>query len=267
MERFVASSRRTGKDAHMSGMPLGIDVGGSGVKGAPVDLERGDLAMERLKIATPKPATPAAVIDVIVQIVEHFKDQVGDAPIGVTIPGVVTHGIVRTAANIDKSWIGFDLATALRQRLGRPVAVLNDADAAGVAEVVYGAGRGVEGVVLVTTLGTGIGSALFVDGTLVPNTELGHIELDGMDAEKYAAASAREKEELSFKEYAPRLQKYYGAIEGLFWPDLLIVGGGISRKSEKFLPLLKLKSKIVPAELQNAAGIVGAAYLAAHSGK
>ena len=248
----------------MAGLPLGIDVGGSGVKGAPVYLERGDLAQERLKIATPKPATPAAVIDVISQIVENFKDVNGDAPIGVTIPGVVTHGVVRTAANIDKSWIGFDAEKALSERLGRSVTVVNDADAAGMAEVVYGAGRDTEGVLLVTTLGTGIGSALFVDRRLVPNTELGHLELRGMDAEKYAAASIREKEELSFKEYAARLQEYYAMSEALFWPDLIIVGGGISRKSEKFLPLLKLKSKIVPAQLQNSAGIVGAAYLAVH---
>lgn len=248
----------------MAGFPLGIDVGGSGVKGAPVDLDLGELARPRLKIATPKPSTPAAVIEVIVEIVEHFKDVNGDAPIGVTIPGVVTHGVVRTAANIDKAWIDFDAEAALAERLGRPVTVVNDADAAGMAEIIYGAGRTVDGVVLLTTLGTGIGSALFVDRKLVPNTELGHLELRGMDAEKYAAASIREKEGLSFKDYAGRLQQYYAMAEALFWPDLIIVGGGISRKAEKFLPLLKLKSKIVPAELQNSAGIIGAAHLAAN---
>lgn len=242
--------------------PLGIDIGGSGIKGAPVDLDAGDFAMERLKIETPEESTPDAVVDVVEQIVEHFADAVGDQPVGVTFPGVVTHGVVRTAANVDKSWIDTDLAAMLQDRLGRPATVLNDADAAGIAEYHYGAAKDVDGLVMLTTLGTGIGTALFTDGVLVPNTELGHLELDGYDAETRAAASVRENEDLSWKKWAKRLQKYYAHVEGLFWPDLFIVGGGISRKSEKFLPLLDLRTPIKPAELQNRAGIVGAAWAA-----
>jgi polyphosphate glucokinase len=184
----------------------------------------------------------------------------------VTLPSVVQHGTVRTAANIDKAWIGVDADGLFTERLGRPVHVVNDADAAGVAEMHYGAGKGVTGVVLLTTLGTGIGSALFVDGQLVPNTELGHLELDGHDAESRAASSAREDEDLSWEEWAERLQRYYSHLEGLFWPDLLIVGGGVSKKAKKFLPLLTLRTPIVPAELKNEAGIIGAAWHAQHLG-
>lgn len=243
--------------------PLGIDVGGSGVKGAPVDLTTGELVTDRLRIDTPQPATPAAVADVVAQIAEHFADQTGDSPVGVTIPGIVRRGVMYSAANIDKSWIGTDVDALFSDRLGRPVTVLNDADAAGVAEMHYGAAKGVPGTVFLATLGTGIGTALLVDGVLVPNCELGHLELDGCDAESRAAASAREREKLKWDEWAKRLQRYFSHIEMLFSPDLIVVGGGVSRKADKFLPLLKLTAPIIPATLRNQAGIVGAAYFAA----
>jgi polyphosphate glucokinase len=241
---------------------LGIDVGGSGIKGAPVDLRTGALVAERLRIPTPVPATPSAVADVVAQIAQHFAVQLGDGPIGVTVPGVVTRGIVRSAANIDPLWIGTDADTLITERLGRDVHVVNDADAAGVAEARFGAARDQRGLVVVTTLGTGIGTALLLDGRLVPNSELGHLEIDGEDAESRAAASARESEELSWPQWAARLQRYYGVIEDLLWPALIVVGGGVSRKSDKFLPLLHLRAPIIPAALLNQAGIVGAALLA-----
>lgn len=242
--------------------PLGIDVGGSGIKGAPVDLDKGEFAAERLRIDTPEDSTPANVVDIIAGVAETFVGQTGDRPIGVTVPAVVTHGVVRSAANIDKSWIDTDAAELLRERLGRPVTVLNDADAAGVAEVQFGAGKGVSGTVLVATLGTGIGSAVFVDGLLVPNTELGHLEIDGHDAETRAANSARKNEELSWEDWSKRLQRYFSHVEALLWPDLIIVGGGVSKKADKFLHLLDLRADIIPAQLQNDAGIIGAAYQA-----
>lgn len=248
------------------GLPLGIDVGGSGIKGAPVDLEKGDFAADRLRIVTPLGATPEAVCDVIAQIVDHFDDVRGDSPIGVTIPGVVTRGIVRSAANIDKSWIDFDAQTLLEETLQHPVVVVNDADAAGVAEVRYGAAKDVLGLVILTTLGTGIGSAFLLDGKLMPNSELGHLEIDGKDAEDRAAQSAKEREDLSYPQWAKRLQRYYRHVEDLLWPDLFVVGGGISKSADKFLPLLKLRTPIVPAKLRNSAGIVGAAWLAQEFG-
>lgn len=244
---------------------LGIDIGGSGIKGAPVDLKKGELTQDRLRIDTPQGATPEAVLDVVEQLVDHFADHIDkDAPVGITVPAVVHHGVVRTAANIDQSWIGTDADALMTKRLGREVHLVNDADAAGVAEVHYGAGKGQDGVVLLTTLGTGIGSALFVGGRLVPNTELGHLEIDGHDAETRAASSAREREELSWEEWAQRLQRYYEVVEALLWPDLIIVGGGVSKKADKYLPLLDLRAPIVPAELKNQAGIVGAAWHAEH---
>ena len=241
---------------------LGIDVGGSGIKGAPVDLRTGALSADRLRIATPQPATPSAVADVVAEIAQHFAAELGDGPIGVTLPGVVTRGIVRSAANIDPTWIGTDADTLISERVGRDVHVVNDADAAGVAEARFGAARDQRGLVIVTTLGTGIGTALLLDGRLVPNSELGHLEIDGHDAESQAAASARELEELSWEDWAARLQRYYGVIEDLLWPSLIVVGGGVSRKADKFLPLLHLRAPIVPAALRNQAGIVGAALLA-----
>lgn len=245
---------------------LGIDVGGSGIKGAPVDLSAGDFAADRLRIDTPQPATPEAVCGVIAQVAEHF-DLEDDCPIGVTIPGVVTHGIVRSAANIDKSWIDFDAAALLERELGRPVHVVNDADAAGVAELEYGAADHNDGLVILTTLGTGIGTALIHHGRLVPNSELGHLEIDGHDAETRAAQSAQEREGLSWEQWAERLQRYYTTLENLLWPDLLVVGGGVSKNADKFLPLLDLRTPIIPASLRNKAGIIGAAHLAAQTAK
>lgn len=243
------------------GQAFGIDVGGSGIKGAPVDIGGGRLTAERLRLPTPEGAMPDDVVEVIAEIVDRFG--IGsEAPVGVTIPGVVTHGVVRTAANIDSSWIGTDIAARLRERLGRRVYVVNDADAAGYAELAHGAARGVRGVVLVSTLGTGIGSALIADGTLVPNTELGHLEIDGHDAESRAAAGVREQEGKTWEEWVPRLQRYFEVVENLFWPDLIVIGGGASKKAHKFLPALRLRTLVVPAGLLNDAGIIGAADLA-----
>jgi polyphosphate glucokinase len=242
---------------------LGIDIGGSGIKGAPVDLTTGELTTDRLKIATPEQSTPQNVAKVVGQIVDHFSDQIGDGPLGVTIPAVVTHGRTRSAANIDKSWIDAEAEKIFEDHLGRDIMLVNDADAAGMAEVRYGAARDHPGLVVLTTLGTGIGTAIIYRGVLVPNSELGHIEVDGHDAETRAASSAKEREDLSYKVWATtRLQRYYEVLEALLWPDLIVVGGGVSRKADKFLPLLKLKTEIVPAKLQNTAGIVGAAWLA-----
>ena len=244
---------------------LGIDIGGSGIKGAPVDLVTGEFLEDRYKIATPEKSTPKAVADVVGQIAERFLDTLpSDAPIGVTIPGIVKHGVVKTAANIDKSWMNCNGEELFSSELGRHVHLVNDADAAGVAELRYGAAKGKDGLVILTTLGTGIGIALLYDGVLIPNAELGHIELNGHDAETRAAASAKDREGLSYEEWATkRLQPYYAFLEFLLSPDLFVVGGGVSRKADKFLPYLKLETPIIPATLQNAAGIIGAAALAA----
>lgn len=244
---------------------LGIDIGGSGIKGAPVDLGQGEFAKDRERIDTPEDSTPEAVAEVVAKIVDEFEDDIGKkSPIGVTVPAVVHHGTVRSAANIDQAWIGTNAEELFSDVLGRQALVVNDADAAGAAEMHYGAGQGNSGTVLLTTLGTGIGTALFLNGELAPNTEFGHLELDGHDAETQAAESIREKDDLSWEEWADRLQRYYAHIEDLMWPDLIIVGGGISKKSEKFLPLLHLRAPIVPAQLRNDAGIIGAAWLASH---
>jgi polyphosphate glucokinase len=242
--------------------PLGIDIGGSGIKGAPVDLAKGQLARDRLRLENPRLSKPDAVVDIVAQIAEHFADDTGDSPIGVTLPAVVTDGVVRTAANIDAAWIGVDARRLLSSRLGRPVTVVNDADAAGVGELQFGAARNTDGLVLMTTLGTGIGSALFYNGVLIPNSELGHLEIDGREAERRAATSVKDDKNLSWQEWADRLQRYYSHVEDLLWPDLIVVGGGVSRKAEKFLPLLHLRAPIVAAQLQNSAGIIGAAWLA-----
>ena len=242
--------------------PLGIDIGGSGIKGAAVDLARGQFATDRLRIDTPKVSSPAAVADIVAQIAGHFAGDIGDSPVGVTLPAVVTNGIVRSAANIDPAWIGTDARTLLSDKLGRSVTVVNDADAAGVGELHFGAARNASGLVLMTTLGTGIGSALLYNGVLVPNSELGHLEIDGHDAEDRASANVRDEKNLSWQEWAERLQRYYSHIEDLLWPDLIVVGGGVSRKADKFLPLLHLRAPIVAAQLANSAGIIGAAWLA-----
>jgi polyphosphate glucokinase len=239
---------------------FGIDIGGSGIKGAPVDLSSGQLTAERLRVPTPEPSTPAAVAEVVASVVAHFT---WTGPIGCTFPAVVRHGVVRTAANVDPAWIGTDIERLVGSATGLPVTGVNDADAAGLAEVRYGAARDRRGVVILTTLGTGIGSALLNGGQLMPNTELGHLEVDGHDAESRASDAARERENLSWERWAKRLRKYYRRLEDLFWPDLFVVGGGVSRKSDRFLPLLDLRTEIVPAQLRNQAGIVGAALLAA----
>ena len=240
---------------------FGVDVGGSGIKGAPVDLERGTLARERVRLETPHPATPDAVCDVLQQVLEQAGAP--DGPFGLTLPAVVTSGTARTAANIDPSWIGTDVRSLVRERTGRDALVLNDADAAGYAEMRFGAARDVAGTVLVLTLGTGIGSALVRDGTLVPNTELGHLELDGHDAETRASDAARKREDLSWEQWAERLTAYVRHVDMLLWPDLVVVGGGVSKKSDKWLHLLDVRPEVRTAELLNDAGIVGAALLAA----
>jgi polyphosphate glucokinase len=245
---------------------FGVDIGGSGIKGAPVDLDRGDLAEERFKVLTPNPATPDGVADAVEQVVDHFG---WTGPVGLTFPGVVTGGTtIRTAANVDKSWIDTDAGALFGERLGGlPATVVNDADAAGVAEMAFGAGQDRRGTVILLTFGTGIGSALFVDGVLVPNTELGHLELHGHDAEKRASSKAKDDHELTWEHWADRVQKYLAHVEMLFSPELFIIGGGVSRKSHKFLPFIEgVKAEIVPAQLQNNAGIVGAAMRAAKDG-
>lgn len=240
---------------------FGIDIGGSGIKGAPVDLKAGELAADRLRIPTPQPSTPEAVADTVKELLDSFGVERG-MPVGVTFPAVIQHGVAKTAANVDKSWIDTDADALFTERTGHDVFVVNDADAAGISEMEFGAGRGTTGVVLMTTLGTGVGSALFVDGRLVPNSELGHIPFHGDAAEKYMAESVREREDLDWKAWAGRLQEYYSLLEFLFNPDLFIVGGGVSKHHAKFLPLLDLRAPIVPADLRNEAGIIGAAVLA-----
>ncbi|OLT43057.1 polyphosphate glucokinase [Saccharomonospora sp. CUA-673] len=242
---------------------FGIDVGGTGIKGALVDLDTGEFIGDRLRIETPHPATPEAVADVVAEIVEHFE---WDGPLGVTLPAVVKKGIAQTAANIDPSWIGTDADALFAKRLGRSredVAMLNDADAAGMAEMRFGDPAARQGVTALLTFGTGIGSALFDDGKLTPNTEFGHIEVDGHDAETRAAASAKEREELSYEQWAVRVDRYLTVLENLIWPDLFIVGGGVSKKAHKWVPLLTNRTPVVAASLQNNAGIVGAAAAAA----
>ena len=241
---------------------IGIDIGGTGIKGAPVDLGAGDLAAERVRLVTPAPATPDAVAAVVVQVL----DKIGaDGPVGLTLPAVVTNGVVRTAANIDPSWIGVNAIDLFGKATGRRVAVMNDADAAGVAEAQYGAGVGRTGVVALVTLGTGIGSALFINGQLVPNTELGHLHLHHGDAEDWAADSVRETDDLSWKKYAHRLQEYLELLHSLLWPELIIIGGGISKKADKFLPHVEVDTEVVAARMQNEAGIIGAAMCAAQA--
>mgnify|MGYP001817726517 FL=1 len=238
---------------------LGIDIGGSGIKGAPVDLNQGILAAERLRIATPQPATPDADPSTVRRNIRHFS---WTRPVGCGLPSVEQNGVARTAANIDSSWIGTDVRTLLSQRTGCPVTVINDADAAGIAEMRFGAGRGRNGTILMVTVGTGLGTALFRDGILVPNTELGHLLLNGKVAEKYASAAAREDLGLSYKTWAKRLDLYLHQLQSLFWPDLFILGGGISKKHEKFFALLSIETEFLPAVLRNQAGSVGAALAA-----
>lgn len=252
---------------HSSATVIGIDIGGTGIKGGIVNLKTGELHGDRFRIDTPKPSTPQAVAKVVKEIVDELMTRKhapeADAPVGITFPAIISHGVALSAANVDKSWINAEVDKIFSEELGRHVKVLNDADAAGLAEARYGAGEGVKGTVLVITLGTGIGSAFIYNGKLVPNAELGHLEIDGHDAETQASASARERDNLSWDDYAVRLQRYFSHVEFLFTPELFIIGGGISKRSEDYLPQLKLRTPIIPAELANNAGIVGGALEAA----
>ena len=242
---------------------LGIDIGGTVIKGAPVNVETGELLAERFRIPTPHPALPNAVADVVEQIAKHF-DYSG--PAGVTFPAIIKKGVVYSATNVDKSWIGTDAAKLFRSHLGGPVTVVNDADAAGIAEMHFGAGRGRDGVVILLTFGTGIGSAIFHEGRLLPNSEFGHIQIRGKDAEKRASEKVREDKGLSWKKWASLVSDYLAYLEKLFSPDLFIIGGGVSNKSEKFLPYLASKTEVIveAAQMRNEAGIIGAACLAIH---
>ena len=243
----------------MTGMQnnrLGIDIGGTGIKGAPVDVTKGKLLAERLRIDTPQPATPDAVAATVAQIVEHFGWK---GPIGATMPGVVKDGTLLTAANIDKSWVGTNAAKLFSAATKNPVSVLNDADAAGIAEMAFGAGKGRKGVVVMVTLGTGIGFAVFNDGVLLPNTELGHLEMNGKDAEEQASARVRDEKDESWKKWAKKVDEYLDHVDTLLWPDLIIIGGGVSKKADKFFPYLTTRAEIVAAKFENEAGIVGAA--------
>lgn len=243
---------------------LGIDIGGSGIKGAPVDVTKGVLVADRYRIPTPQPSTPGAVADTVADIARYFQ---WTGPIGCTFPAVVKNGIVYSAANVDKSWIGVDGKDLLERVTGSPVLLINDADAAGVAEMQFGAGRDRKGMTFVLTLGTGIGTAIFVDGVLVPNTELGHMQVKcrkrrAVEAEEYASDRIRKEEKLGWREWAGRVNEYLDLLDALFSPDLYILGGGVSKKHGKFLPLLSTQADIVPAQLLNEAGIVGAALAA-----
>ncbi|GAA1756123.1 polyphosphate--glucose phosphotransferase [Agromyces humatus] len=244
---------------------IGIDIGGTGIKGAIVDLATGELASERTKVRTPKGGRPADILDATRDLLDQLDERGRTKlPLGVCFPAVVKHGRTLSAANISEEWIGLPAEELFEQELGREIHFINDADAAGYAESRYGAAVGAEGLVILTTLGTGIGSAFLYDGVLVPNTELGHMEVDGVGAETRAAYSAMEREELGWDEWATRLQRFYAMVEFLFSPDLFVVGGGVSKHHEHFLPLLDLKTPIVPAVHRNNAGILGAASLAAH---
>ncbi|MCI4657774.1 ROK family protein [Cryobacterium algoricola] len=243
---------------------IGIDIGGTGIKGALVDLATGTLLTDRVKLPTPKGGRPADIVETTRVILERVGAAAGvtDVPVGICFPAIVRHGRTMSAANVSKKWIGLEAAALFARSLGAPITFVNDADAAGYAESQFGAAQGVEGVVILTTLGTGIGTALLNDGVLVPNTELGHLQIDGVDYETRASYSARERENLSWSAWAARLQKYYSTLEALFSPDLFVVGGGVSKHHEDFLPLLALHTPIVPAVHKNNAGILGAAALA-----
>ena len=239
---------------------FGVDVGGSGIKGGIVDLDTGQLIGDRFKLPTPQPATPPAVAKTIAEVVNEFG---WTGRLGVTYPGVVTNGIVRTAANVDSAWIGTNAGEIIGAKLnGQQVTVLNDADAAGLAEERYGAGKDKSGLVVMLTFGTGIGSAVIYNGTLIPNTELGHLEVGGKEAEQRAASSVKDKNNMSYEKWAKEVTKVLVAIENALWPDLFIAGGGISRKADKWVPLLESRTPVVPAALLNTAGIVGAAMAA-----
>lgn len=238
---------------------LGIDIGGSGIKGAPVDRETGALLAPRFRLATPEPAKPPAVAEVVKQVVEHFDWK---GPIGCGFPGVIIHGVTLTAVNIHKQWVGLNAAEFLTEATGCPTCMVNDADAAGLAEMAFGAGKDRMGVVLLVTIGTGLGTALFTDGHLLPNCEFGHMKIRGVDAEWRASDAARQRDGLSWKKWAGRFNEFLQTMEYLVWPDLIILGGGVSKEHEKFFPYLDVRAELVPAQMLNEAGIVGAALAA-----
>lgn len=238
---------------------LGVDIGGSGIKGAPVDVVKGKLAADRHRIPTPQHSTPPAVAKVVAEIARHFKWQ---GPIGCTFPAVIKQGVAYSAANVDNAWIGTNGEALLAQETGCPVLLINDADAAGIAEMEFGAGQGQRGVVIVLTFGTGIGSAVFANGQLVPNTEFGHMEIRGKDAEDRAADRVRKAEDLDWEKWAGRVNEFLARMEIVFSPDLFIIGGGVSKKHKKYLHLLQAQADIRPAEMRNQAGIIGAAMAA-----
>ncbi|MCI1901187.1 MAG: ROK family protein [Bifidobacteriaceae bacterium] len=241
---------------------FGIDIGGSGIKGAPVDLVNGRFAADRTRIPTPEVSTPEAVAGIVTQLLDQYEVEDG-TPVGVAFPAPIKPGKpIDYMANLDQSWVGVDINQLLTQQSGREIHVVNDADAAGLAEVQYGAAKGRRGLVIATTLGTGIGTALIIDGILVPNTELGHLELNGKDAEHYTSDAARSRKELSWEKWGARLTKYYERLEEYFSPELFVVGGGVSKKSEKFFKYIDIETPLVPAALLNDAGIIGAGYFA-----
>ncbi|MEY4554597.1 MAG: hypothetical protein RL197_1024 [Actinomycetota bacterium] len=246
----------------MAKVSVGIDIGGTGIKAALVDVKAGELVGERLRVETPAGGLPDDIAEVVRSLIETLDPKCVAKSVGICFPAVVQHGVTLSAANVSKEWINLDADKLFTKVVGREVHLINDADAAGVAEIKFGAGKKERGLAILTTLGTGIGTALFINGELIPNTELGHLEIDGVDYETKAAFSAKERENLDWDQWAERLQRYYSKLEALFTPDLFIVGGGVSKEHELFLPLLKLKTPIVPAVLKNNAGIIGAARVA-----
>jgi polyphosphate glucokinase len=248
----------------MADIAVGVDIGGTGIKGALVDTRTGELTTERIKKATPEGGKPHDIVGVTASIIDEL-DVPDGAAVGVCFPAIVRDGKTMSAANVSKKWIGFEAEALFEKELGRPIHFVNDADAAGFAEQQFGAAKGKDGLVVMTTLGTGIGTALINDGVLIVNAELGHIEIDGHDAESRASFAAKERDDLSWKHWAKRLQKYYSTLEALLSPELFVVGGGVSKQYEEFLPLLDLQADIIPATLRNNAGIIGAATLAARS--
>ena len=249
-------------------LAIGVDVGGSGIKAAVVDIDEGVLVSERHRVPTPQPATPQAVGATIVRLVRRLAREIGlddGVPVGIGLPGVAIDGTLMTAANIDHAWVGYPIAQRLTAQLGRQVTIVNDADAAGIAEMRHGVGAGKRGVVVFLTLGTGVGSGVFNDGVLLPNTEFGQVEIGGKPAEKRSASAARTRKGLSWKAWAIDLDEHLQHIEDLIWPSLFIIGGGVSKRSEKFIPRLTVNAQVVPATLLNDAGIVGGAIAAAEA--
>ncbi|MEO7349928.1 MAG: polyphosphate--glucose phosphotransferase [Terrimesophilobacter sp.] len=246
----------------MTTKAIGIDIGGTGIKGAVVNVSTGELLTDRKKLATPDGGAPEDILSTVLELFDELGDISPEMPVGVCFPAVIIRGKTMSAANVSAQWIGLEAEKLFEKKLGRDIHFINDADAAGVAEARYGAAKGTSGLTILTTLGTGIGSAMLFNGELIPNSELGHLELDGHDAETRASTSAKKDEDLSWEDWADRLQHYYEYLEALFSPDLFIVGGGISKNADEFLPLLTLRTPIKPAVLRNNAGIVGAAALA-----